>query len=155
MRSVGLLLLRMAVGVIFITHGLPKLLPLWGGSPRETAALFETVGIVPAYPIAIGTGIVELFAGALLVAGAYTASVTILLAVMTVTMGWKVHLSGFSLNQVVEPGTALAIELDLLLLVTLVCLFLSRPRLLSVDAYRRQTAETEAMGRARLRARKN
>ena len=70
MRSVGLLLLRMAVGVIFITHGVPKLLPLWVGSPRETAALFETVGIVPAYPIAIGTGIVELFAGALLVAGA-------------------------------------------------------------------------------------
>ena len=155
MRSVGLLLLRMAVGVIFITHGLPKLLPLWGGSPRETAALFETVGIVPSYPIAIGTGIVELFAGALLVAGAYTASVTILLAVMTVTMGWKLHLGGFSVNQVVEPGMVLAIELDLLLLVTLVCLFLSRPRLLSVDGYRRQTAETESMGRARLRARKN
>ena len=144
----------MVVGAVFITHGLPKLIPLWGGSPRATAALFETVGLVPSYPLAVGTGIVEVLAGVRLVAGAYTAWVTILLAVMTLAMGWTLHLSGFILNRVTEPGAAQAIELDLLLVGTLVCLFLAGPGALSVDARRRRAAETEAMGRARLRARK-
>ena len=152
MRGFGLLLLRAVVGVVFVMHGLPKLLPLWGGSPAVTAALFESVGLTPAYPLAVATGIVEVLAGLLLVGGAYTAWVAALLAVTTAAVGSKLHLAaGPTVDRVVQPGMTSGLQLDVVLIGTLLCLLLTGPGALSVDARRRRTAEADAMGRARLR----
>ena len=153
MRGVGLLFLRVVVGGIFITHGLPKLWPILGGGPRETAALFDAAGLLPAYPLAVATGVIELLAGVLLVGGAYTAWIAVLLSVTTVATGWKLHVSD-ALGGVMRPGAAAGIELDLMLIGALLCLLLTGPGALSIDARRRRAAETEAMGRGRLRTRR-
>ncbi len=149
MRGVGLLLLRVVVGGIFVLHGLPKLWPILGGSPHAAAALFDAAGLLPAYPIAVGIGIVELLAGILLVGGAYTSWITVLLSVATIATGWKLHapavLGGL------QPGGSAGIELDVVLVGALVCLLFAGPGGFSVDARRCRSAEDEAMGRSRLR----
>ncbi len=152
MRGVGLLLLRVVVGGTFVLHGLPKLWPILGGSPQATAALFEAAGLVPAYPFAVGIGIVELLAGILLIGGAYTSWIAVLLSVATVVTGWKLHAP--AALGVLPQGSSASIELDVLLLGALICLLLAGPGALSVDARRRHVAETDALGRARLRTRR-
>jgi putative oxidoreductase len=150
-RGVGLLLLRVVVGGIFILHGLPKLWPVFGGSSRAAAALFDAAELVPAYPLAVGTGIVELLAGILLVGGAYTSWITLLLSVTTIATGWKLHASAVLGG--LQPGSSTSIELDIVLIGALVCLLFTGPGVLSVDA-RRRAAETDTMGRAQLRTRR-
>ena len=48
MHGGGSTILRLVLGVVFLAHGLPKLLPVFGGSPAETAAMFEASGLQPA-----------------------------------------------------------------------------------------------------------
>ena len=155
MQGFGLLSLRLVVGLTFIAHGLPKLFAVWGTGPRATAALFDSVGLTPAYPLAIGTGIVEVLAGALLVAGAYTVWVTLLLIATTATIAWKSHAPhGFFLNWSLEPGVGHGYEFALVLVSALVCLMLMGPSLFSIDRRRVRVAEARKLNRAVLRARK-
>ncbi len=44
MQGLGLLFLRLVVGGLFLSQGLPKLVPMWGGSPADTANIFQSVG---------------------------------------------------------------------------------------------------------------
>ncbi len=152
MRGVGLLLLRVVVGGAFVLHGMPKLWPVLGGSPQAAAAVFEAAGLVPAYPFTVGIGIVELVAGILLIGGAYTNWIAVLLSVATVATGWKLHAP--AVLGVLPQGSWASIELDVVLLGALICLLLAGPGALSVDASRRRVAETEALGRARLHTRR-
>ena len=57
MQGVGLLVLRLTLGLTLVLHGLPKLVPMWGMGPRETEALFVAAGVTPAYAIAVGYGL--------------------------------------------------------------------------------------------------
>ena len=137
MRGLGLLILRLVVGIVFIAHGLPKLLPVWGGGPADTAALLEASGVSAAYPVAVGTGLAEVLAGALLVAGAYTLVVGFLLAATTAATSSVVHLSnGFFLNWSLEAGVGHGYEFDFLRLGALVCMILSGPGALAYDTHR-------------------
>ena len=155
MRGLGLLLLRVVVGAVLISHGLPKLLPLWGGSPADTAALFDAVGLNPAYPLAVGTGIVEVLGGVLLIAGGYTVWITTFLTATTLAIGWKLHLPhGFFLNWSLDPTAGHGYEYDLVLVWAFLCLLLSGPGAFSIDGRRAKVREAEELGRARLRARK-
>ena len=105
MQGLGLLSLRCTVGLVFIAHGLPKLFPLWGSSPRATAAVLGAAGLAPAYPVTVATGIVEVLGGVLLVAGAFTFWATLLLVSINVAVGSKLHLPhGLFLNLSLEPG---------------------------------------------------
>ena len=62
-----LLVLRLAVGAVFVAHGAQKLFGLWGGGGLTgTAAFFAQLGLTPAYPLAILVGLVELGGGLLL-----------------------------------------------------------------------------------------
>jgi uncharacterized membrane protein YphA (DoxX/SURF4 family) len=66
---------------------------------------------------------------------------------------WKVHLTnGFFLNWLNAPGVGHGYEFNLVLLAGLVCLILTGPGALSIDGRRERWAESEAAGRARLRA---
>jgi putative oxidoreductase len=87
LRPVGLLLLRLGLGVIFVYHGYPKLF----GNTERAQAFFSAVGLPPVLVYLVG--IVELFSGVLLVAGLFTRVAALLLAGTMAVAIWKVHLS--------------------------------------------------------------
>ena len=70
------LLLRLALGLVFIAHGFPKL-----KSFRATAQFFDSIGIKPAkFWVAI-VAIVEFAGGIALIAGIFTQLAALLIAV--------------------------------------------------------------------------
>src|SRR5688500_4890993 len=118
MHAFGPAVLRLAVGIVFLAHGAQKLFGLWGGSgPSGTAAFFQQLGLSPAYLLAIVVGLVEFFGGLLLIAGAFTLVVSILLTLNMFVAVWKVHLgSGFFLNWTNAPGLGHGYEFNLVLI---------------------------------------
>lgn len=66
LRAVAPLPARAALGTTMIYHGLDK---IRGEGPKQTAQFFESVGLRPAKPLAIATGVAELGAGILALAG--------------------------------------------------------------------------------------
>jgi putative oxidoreductase len=154
MASFGPVALRIAVGAVFLAHGAQKLFGVWGGGGLSgTAAFFAQLGLSPAYPLALFVALVEFLGGLLVMAGAFTFVTAIVLTLNMLVAVWKVHLAnGFFLNWTIAPGQGHGYEFNLVLIASLVSLTLTGPGALSVDGWRAQTAETEAAGRARLRA---
>jgi putative oxidoreductase len=150
----GPTVLRLAAGTVFAAHGAQKLFGLWGGGgPSGTAAFFAQLGLTPAYPLGLLVGIVEFCGGLLLVAGAFTLVASAALTVGMLVAVWTVHLAnGFFLNWTMTPGLGHGYEFNLVLIATLVSLMLTGPGALSVDRRRAMAAETQAFGRARMRA---
>jgi putative oxidoreductase len=74
LKPLALLLLRVAIGVIFIYHGYPKLF----GHTRQAMDAFAHMGF-PRY-FAYISGVIEFFGGCLLVAGLFTRIAALLLA---------------------------------------------------------------------------
>ncbi|MGC2332899.1 MAG: DoxX family protein [Candidatus Acidiferrales bacterium] len=74
LKPLALLLLRIALGVIFIYHGYPKLF----GHTRQTMDAFAHMGF-PAY-FAYLAGIIEFFGGCLLIVGLFTRIAGLLIA---------------------------------------------------------------------------
>jgi putative oxidoreductase len=68
--DLGLLLLRLAVGLVFIGHGGQKLFGWFGGGGLDgTASFFESVGYTPGRTYAIIGGVAEFTGGLLLLLG--------------------------------------------------------------------------------------
>ena len=84
LQPLALLLLRVAFGIIFISHGYPMLAHRTIG----TQALFAQHGI-PGYFVYI-SGVLELFGGGLLLLGLFTRGAALLLAVEMILLMWKV-----------------------------------------------------------------
>lgn len=73
MVDLALLLLRGLLALVFVLHGAQKLLPGVGGSsPEREARRSERAGIRPAREMALLTGVLQLGAGALVLAGFMT-----------------------------------------------------------------------------------
>ena len=71
--AIGLLILRVVVGVLMIGHGAQKLFGWFGGGGiTGTAGFFDGIGLRPARPAAIGAGIAETGGGLLLALGLLT-----------------------------------------------------------------------------------
>ena len=88
LRPIGLLVLRFALGAIFLTHGYPKLV-----RPNpEMQHMFAQHGL-PAQFVYVA-GILESFGGALLALGLFTRPAALLLAIEMAVAIWKVHSSG-------------------------------------------------------------
>jgi putative oxidoreductase len=85
LRPLALLLLRLALGAIFIYHGYPKLFT----HTRETVQAFGHMGF-PGY-MAYVAGVIEFFGGAMLVAGLFTRIAGLLLAGEMAVAIIKVH----------------------------------------------------------------
>jgi len=82
------LVLRIALGAIFLTHGYPKLV-----RPNpEMQHMFAQHGL-PAQFVYVA-GILESFGGALLALGLFTRPAALLLAIEMAVAIWKVHSSG-------------------------------------------------------------
>ncbi len=85
LKPLGLLLLRVALGVIFIYHGYPKLF----GHTRDAMQTFIHMGL-PGYFVYIA-GVIEFFGGCMLIAGLFTRIAGLLLAGEMAVGLWTVH----------------------------------------------------------------
>src|SRR5215213_3403069 len=73
MIDVGLLVLRLVLGVIFIGHGAQKLFGSFGGPGISGfAKMLEQLGVKPAKPMAILAGLAEFVGGILVILGFLT-----------------------------------------------------------------------------------
>ena len=83
--------------------------------------------------------------------GAYTTWIATLLVTIRVATAWQLHTgAGLTMALLREP----AVQLDILLAGAVLCLLLAGPGVFSIDARRRRAAEADALGKARLRARR-
>jgi putative oxidoreductase len=87
LQPIGLLGLRIALGIIFVAHGYPKLAHLRGGSQMQS--FFVEHGL-PGYFVYIA-GVIETFGGGLLLLGLFTRAAALLLAIEMCVAIWKVH----------------------------------------------------------------
>jgi putative oxidoreductase len=85
LKPLALLLLRLALGVIFVHYGYPKLFV----HTRESMQWFAQHGF-PSY-FAYVSGVLELFGGLLLIVGLFTRIAGLLLAGEMAVALWKVH----------------------------------------------------------------
>jgi len=85
LKPLALLLLRLALGAIFLYHGYPKLFT----HTRETLQWFAHMGF-PSY-FAYAAGVIEFFCGCLLIAGLFTRVAGLLLAGEMAVALWKAH----------------------------------------------------------------
>jgi putative oxidoreductase len=81
----GLLILRIVVGLLFVGHGAQKLFGIWGGHGLQgTAGFFDAIGLKPGRFHATAAGLMEFAGGALLALGLFTPfAAAALIAVMT------------------------------------------------------------------------
>ena len=85
LQPLALLLLRLALGVIFVYHGYPKL-------AHPTAQIHDAFvehGL-PGYFVQVA-GIIETFGGGLLLLGLFARGAALLLAIEMMVAIWKVH----------------------------------------------------------------
>jgi putative oxidoreductase len=87
LRPLGLLLLRLGIGVIFISHGYPKLI-----HPNAMRGMFVQHGLPPYF--AEISAVLEVFGGGLLILGLFTRIAALLLAIEMAVAIWKVHSGG-------------------------------------------------------------
>jgi putative oxidoreductase len=89
LQPIALLVLRIALGIIFMSHGYPKLGHLRGGAQME--GFFIEHGL-PGY-FAYVAGVIELFGGGLVLLGLFTRPAALLLATEMCIAIVKVHSS--------------------------------------------------------------
>jgi putative oxidoreductase len=85
LRPIGLLAFRLALGLIFFSHGYPKL----AHSSAGVQSFFVQHGL-PGYFVFI-SGVLEVFGSILLVLGLFTRGAALLLAIEMSVAIWKVH----------------------------------------------------------------
>ncbi|WP_090674083.1 DoxX family protein [Paenibacillus tianmuensis] len=92
MLALGLLLVRLVVGLLFIGHGAQKLFGWFGGhGPKGTGGWMESVGIKPGVVMAVLAGLMELLGGVLFAAGLLTPLAAALIAATMLGAIVKVH----------------------------------------------------------------
>jgi putative oxidoreductase len=92
MISVGLLIIRLVIGVLFIGHGAQKLFGWFGGyGLKGTGGWFESIGMKPGVTMALFAGLAELIGGLLFAIGLLTPLAGILIAGTMVMAIVKVH----------------------------------------------------------------
>ncbi|WP_028400651.1 DoxX family protein [Ectobacillus panaciterrae] len=119
MVNLGLLLIRLVVGITFMGHGAQKLFGWFGGyGLKGTGGWLESIGVKPGVFMAFLAGAAELLGGLLFAAGVFTwagaalITITMLVAIFTVhgKNGFWVTQNGYEYNLiliVVAIGVAL------------------------------------------------
>ena len=88
LQPLGLLVLRLVLGLIFFSHGYPKL----AHSATGMQGFFVQHGL-PGYFVYVA-GVLEVFGGILLMLGLFTRGAALLLAIEMGVAIWKVHSAG-------------------------------------------------------------
>jgi putative oxidoreductase len=92
--ELGLLVLRVVVGLLFMGHGSQKLFGMFGGYGIEgTGGFLEALGLRPGRVLAVGAGVAEVAGGALLALGLLTPFAAFLLIATMVVAIATVHWS--------------------------------------------------------------
>ena len=124
--ELGLAILRIVLGVIFIAHGLPKLT----GGVAETAGWFGSLGIPAPMIAAWFIALLETLGGLMLVVGFFVTPVALLLAAHMLTGIILVHAAnGF---YVIGAGSG-GIEFNLILAAGLLAMVFCGPGLAALD----------------------
>lgn len=134
--SLGLAILRVLVGVIYVMHGWPK----FAGGVENTAGFLGTLGFPAPLAFAWLVTLLETVGGALLVVGFLVTPLALLFIVEMLLGILLVHApNGF---YVIGPGQD-GVEFNLLLIGALLVLILTGPGTWSIDARRRRPAPIE------------
>lgn len=129
MVSVGLLVIRLVIGLAFIGHGAQKLFGWFGGyGPKGTGGWMESIGIKPGVAMAVAAGLMEFVGGALFAAGLLTPLGAALIVFAMLGAIVKVHAPNGFWN------TSNGYEFPLTLLVVAVGVALTGPGAISLDA---------------------
>ena len=92
MINIGLLIIRLVVGLLFVGHGAQKLFGWFGGyGLKGTGGWFESIGIKPGVTMALLAGLTELIGGILFTLGLLTPLAGIMIAGTMVMAIVKVH----------------------------------------------------------------
>ncbi|MFJ8261206.1 DoxX family protein [Rummeliibacillus sp. NPDC094406] len=92
MMNIGLLIIRLVIGLLFIGHGAQKLFGWFGGyGIKGTGGWFESIGMKPGIAMAIFAGLGELVGGILFATGFITPIGGILIAGTMLMAIIKVH----------------------------------------------------------------
>jgi len=90
--NLGLLIIRLVIGIIFAGHGTQKLFGWFGGHGlKGTGQWFESIGMKPGYFMALMAGLSELAGGLLFAAGIYTWIGALLIVLTMLVAIVKVH----------------------------------------------------------------
>ncbi|MCQ6279500.1 DoxX family protein [Bacillus sp. EB600] len=129
MMSIGLLLIRLVMGVAFMGHGAQKLFGWFGGyGLKGTGGWMESLGIKPGVTMALLAGLAEFVGGVLFVLGLLTPLAGIMIAGTMVVAIAKVHgPNGFW-------GTNNGYEFNLILIAVALGIALAGPGQYALDA---------------------
>ncbi|MFD0050388.1 DoxX family protein [Actinomycetes bacterium NPDC127524] len=129
MISLGLLLIRLVIGLSFIGHGAQKLFGWFGGHGlKGTGGWFDSIGMKPGVTMALFAGLAEFAGGLFFAAGFLTPLAGILIALTMVIAIVKVHgTNGYW-------STQNGYEYNLSILVTAIAVAISGAGAYSIDA---------------------
>lgn len=160
MAALGLVVLRLVLAVILAMHGAHELFGLFAGAGAgpgglaNTAARYASIGLEPGFVVAVLSGSLQLFGGALIAVGLLTRWMSITLIAHFTLIIWKEQARwGFFMNWVLDPTRGHGYELSVILIGALTCLALAGGGELSIDGRRARSAASRASARARLRTR--
>lgn len=92
MMDLGLLIIRLVIGILFIGHGAQKLFGWFGGyGLKGTGGWFDSIGMKPGVTMALFAGLAELIGGILLGAGFLTPLGALMIAGTMLMAIIKVH----------------------------------------------------------------
>jgi putative oxidoreductase len=129
MMDIGLLMIRLVIGLTFMGHGSQKLFGWFGGyGLKGTGGWLESIGIKPGVTMALLAGLGEFVGGALFAAGFLTPVASVLIAITMLVAIVKVH--GPNGYWVTQNG----FEYNLILLVVAIGVALIGPGQYALDA---------------------
>lgn len=105
--ALGLLIIRLVIGLSFAAHGSQKVFGWFGGyGPKGTGGFFDSIGIKPGVLMAVLAGLAEIAGGLLFAAGLWTPLgaalivLTMLVAIIKVHAknGYWISSNGFEYN---------------------------------------------------------
>lgn len=124
--ELGLVILRIVVGIIFVAHGIPKLT----GGIEATADMFGSLSIPAPVIAAWLIALLESLGGLMLIVGFFVTPVALLLSIHMLVGIILVHApNGF---YVIGSGQG-GVEFSLLLIASLLALVLCGPGLAAID----------------------
>ncbi|ODG94053.1 MULTISPECIES: DoxX family protein [Bacillaceae] len=92
MINIGLLIIRLVIGLLFVGHSAQKLFGWFGGHGlKGTGGWFESIGMKPGVTVALFAGLAELIGGILFTLGLLTPLAGIMIAVTMLMAIIKVH----------------------------------------------------------------
>jgi putative oxidoreductase len=129
MEALGLLIIRVIVGLYYAAHGAQKAFGWFGGGgPAGTGAFFEQIGIKPGKPMALLAGLGEFIGGILFLLGFLTPLAALLIIVPMIVAIKTVHGKNGLFS---DKG---GIEYNLVLIAVALGITLSGPGTISLDA---------------------